>query len=95
MTPLVAPERRTLTWQDYEADLEFRLVDLQARVQREHIGRCHRDDGTYRSRMAGSALSPLKPVPGAAQPNPMCERHWTLPRDARRNTGSVRALSDL
>src|SRR5262249_2174043 len=44
-----------LTWQDYEADLEPRLMDLHARVQREYIGHCHRDDGIYRSQMVGSA----------------------------------------
>jgi retron-type reverse transcriptase len=29
-----APGVDGLTWQDYEADLELRLVDLHARVQR-------------------------------------------------------------
>ena len=53
-----APGVDGLTWQDYEADLELRLVDLHAHFNGERIGHCHRDDGTYRKRMAASARSP-------------------------------------
>jgi hypothetical protein len=33
--------------------------------------------------------SPLKPVPGAAQPKPKCEKYWTLPADAISYRGDV------
>jgi RNA-directed DNA polymerase len=44
-----------LTWQDYEADLEPRLMDCMHESKGEYIEHCHRDDGIYRSQMVGSA----------------------------------------
>ena len=34
--------------------------------------------------------SPLEPVPGAAQPNQMCEKLWTLPTLLLTRSGAIR-----
>jgi RNA-directed DNA polymerase len=44
-----------LTWQDYEADIEPKLMDLHTRATGEHIGHCHHDGSIYLSRMVDSA----------------------------------------
>ena len=42
-----APGVDGVTWQDYEADLESNLRDLQGRVHRAHIGHNPADASTY------------------------------------------------
>ncbi len=56
-----APGVDGLTWQDYEADLDRGSRICTIGSIGERTGRCHRGDGTSRSRMAGSARWRLPP----------------------------------
>jgi RNA-directed DNA polymerase len=69
-----APGVDGLTWQDYEADLDRRIEDLHARVQREaYRGLGRLGDNTYRRPMASSAGSRLP--------------HWKIKSFRRRYAG--------
>ena len=50
-----APGVDGLTWRDYEADLDRGSRTCTHGSIGERTGRCHRGDGTSRSRMGGSA----------------------------------------
>ena len=59
-----APGVDGLTWRAYAADLDHRIGDLHHGSNGERIGRCHRDDGTSRKRMAASARWRWPPFEG-------------------------------